>query len=51
VGTVAASFCVEGFGPRAFEKVVPSRVQERLRKYFNAVRFDADRVLAGLGLG
>lgn len=48
VGTVVASFCVEGFGPRAFERVRPSQVLERLRRYFSMVRFDADRVLADL---
>ncbi|NOZ01494.1 MAG: sugar kinase [Deltaproteobacteria bacterium] len=44
VGTVVASFCVEGFGPKSFERVTPSLLLERITAYGQMVGFDAERV-------
>jgi sugar/nucleoside kinase (ribokinase family) len=48
VGTVVASFCVEGFGPRHFDKVTPSRLAERLERYLEMVRIDEHAVMGAL---
>jgi len=48
VGTVVASFCVEGFGPRSFDKVTPRAVNERIARYGEMVGFDAPSVLKAL---
>lgn len=48
VGTVVASFCVEGFGPRSFENVTPRAVNERILKYGEMVGFDAPAILGAL---
>jgi len=45
VGTVIASFCVEAFGPRGFDRVTPSLVSQRIGQYGKMVGFDADAVL------
>ncbi len=50
VGTVVASFCVEGFGPRSFESVTQTRLAERLRAYFEMVRMDGAAVLSAVAL-
>ncbi len=51
VGTVTASFCVEGFGPRSLGKVRPSQVRDRLRSWLDAVQVDGAKVLADLDIG
>ena len=48
VGTVVASFCVEGFGPRSFGNVTQARLVGRLREYFAMVRADEASVLAAV---
>lgn len=48
VGTVVASFCVEGFGPRSMERVTPSVLLERITKYGEMVGFDAGAVVQAL---
>lgn len=48
VGTVVASFNVEGFGPRHFDRVTPSAFEARLRRYADMVGFRRDEVLGAL---
>lgn len=48
VGTVVASFNVEGFGPRHFDRVTPSAFEARLRSYAEMVGFRRDEVIAAL---
>ncbi|MBM4394746.1 MAG: sugar kinase [Deltaproteobacteria bacterium] len=48
VGTVVASFCVEGFGPRSFDRVTQSALAGRLKRYFEMVRTDERSVLAAV---
>ncbi len=50
VGTVMASFCVEGFGPRAFGRVRPSDVAARLKSYVEMTNVDGDRILADMDI-
>jgi sugar/nucleoside kinase (ribokinase family) len=42
VGTVVASFCVEGFGPRSLTSVHMSDVRRRLENYVGMIRLDGD---------
>jgi sugar/nucleoside kinase (ribokinase family) len=51
VGTVTASFCVEGFGPRSLGSVRPAQVSERIRRWLDAVSVDGTKVLADLDIG
>lgn len=51
VGTVVASFCVEGFGPRSLGAIRPAQVGKRLSDWLEAVRFDAGRVLKDIEIG
>lgn len=48
VGTVVASFAVEGFGPRHFDRVTPTVLESRLREYASMVGFRRDAVLETL---
>ncbi len=50
VGTVMASFCVEGFGPRAFARVRPSDLAARLKKYVEMVNIDGETILSDISL-
>jgi len=45
VGTVVASFNVEGFGPRHFDRVTPSALMDRIRRYAGMVGFRSEPVL------
>jgi sugar/nucleoside kinase (ribokinase family) len=51
VGTVIASFCVEGFGPRSFERVSQARFAERLKAYFAMLRHDEAAVMKTIEIG
>jgi len=51
VGTVTASFCVEGFGPRSLGAVRPVQVRDRLGAWLEAVRYDSTKVLADIEIG
>jgi sugar/nucleoside kinase (ribokinase family) len=48
VGTVMASFCVEGFGPRAFAEVRNSDFSARLAQYLEMTGMDADRIMSDI---
>ena len=48
VGTVTASFCVEGFGPRSLGKVRPAQVAARLRDWLQAVHVEGAKVQADI---
>ncbi len=48
VGTVVASFTVEGFGPRHFDRVTPSLIEARVRRYADMVGFRREEVLGVL---
>jgi sugar/nucleoside kinase (ribokinase family) len=48
VGTVMASFCVEGFGPRAFARVRPSDFVDRMGTYVKMTSIDGDRILSDI---
>jgi len=48
VGTVLASFCVEGFGPRHLDRVRPKDIVERLRAYRSMLGFHVDEVLEAM---
>jgi len=50
VGTVMASFCVEGFGPRAFARVRPSDLCSRMAKYVEMTTMDGNRILSDIDL-
>lgn len=51
VGTITASFCVEGFGPRSLADVRPAQVLARLRSWLDAVQVDGDAVMKDLEIG
>lgn len=50
VGTVMASFCVEGFGPRAFARVRPSDIVARMTKYIEMTNIDGGRIISDIDL-
>jgi len=50
VGTVVASFCVEGFGPRAFARVRPSDLSARMARYVEMTNIDGGRILSDIDL-
>jgi sugar/nucleoside kinase (ribokinase family) len=51
VGTVVASYCVEGFGPRALGDVRPTSVRNRLDAWLKAVSVDGGTALTHLDFG
>lgn len=48
IGTVVASFCVEGFGPQHLGRVMPSNLIERIRRYLEMVSIDGGEILQAL---
>ncbi len=50
VGTVMASFCVEGFGPRAFARIRPSDLVSRMTEYVKMTSLEGERIISDISL-